>query len=163
MAFSLTVASRKLHPYIQAHTIMVMTNQLIWKAMSKPDVVGCMVQWAVELSQFDIMYKPKAAIKAEVQANFIAKFTIPNSDQEAEYWTIFTDGSSIIGLRGVGIIVTMFEKDTLRYRVQFQFLATKNEAEYEAVLASLRIAKAMGVRNLKLKADSKLVVGQITN
>lgn len=57
----------------------------------------------------------------------------------------------------------MFEKDTLRYRVQFQFLAMNNEAEYEAVLASLRIAKAMGVRNLKLKADSKLVVGQITN
>lgn len=57
----------------------------------------------------------------------------------------------------------MFEKDTLRYRVQFQFLAMNNEAEYEAVLASLRIAKAMKVRNLKLKVDSKLVVGQITN
>lgn len=35
--------------------------------------------------------------------------------------------------------------------------------KYEAVLVSLRIAKAMGVRSLKLKTDSKLVVGQMTN
>ena len=38
-----------------------------------------------------------------------------------------------------------------------------NEAEYEAVLMGLRIAKALSVRNLKLNFDSKLVVGQITN
>ena len=40
-------------------------------------------------------------------------------------------------------------------------MATNNEAEYEAVLTGLRIAKALGVRNLKLKSDSKLVVEQI--
>jgi len=38
-----------------------------------------------------------------------------------------------------------------------------NEAEYEAILMGMRIAKALGVRNLKLNSDSKLVVGKITN
>ena len=38
-----------------------------------------------------------------------------------------------------------------------------NEAEYEAVLASLRVVRALGVKNLRLKSDSKLIVGQITN
>ena len=40
---------------------------------------------------------------------------------------------------------------------------TNNEAKYEVVLTSLRVAKALGIRNLKLNTNSKLVVGQITN
>ena len=91
------------------------------------------------------------------------EFTIPNLDQEAKYWTIYIDGSSITGFGVVGIIITTLEKDTLRYGVQLQFPMTNNEAEYEAVLTSLRIAKAVGVKSLKLKTDSKLVVGQMTN
>lgn len=38
-----------------------------------------------------------------------------------------------------------------------------NEAEYEAVWTSLRVAKALGVRNLKLNFDSKLMTGQMNN
>ena len=38
-----------------------------------------------------------------------------------------------------------------------------NEAKYEAILTSLKVAKALEARNLKLNTDSKLVVGQITN
>ena len=38
-----------------------------------------------------------------------------------------------------------------------------NEAEYEAVLTDLRVVKALGVRNLKLNSDSKLVTGQMNN
>ena len=40
---------------------------------------------------------------------------------------------------------------------------TNNEAKYEVVLPSLRVAKALGIRNLKLNTNSKLVVGKITN
>ena len=43
MAFSLIVASRKLRPYFQAHTIMLITDKPIRKAMSKPDVAGPIV------------------------------------------------------------------------------------------------------------------------
>ena len=76
---------------------------------------------------------------------------------------ICADGSSIPGLGGVGIIMMSPENDVLKYKVQLQFLATNNEAEYEAILASLRIAKALGIKNLRLRTDSKLIFGQITN
>ena len=59
--------------------------------------------------------------------------------------------------------MTLPEKDVLKYEVQLQFLTMNNEAEYEVILTSLRIAKAFGVKNLKLRSDSKLIVGQITN
>ena len=61
------------------------------------------------------------------------------------------------------MIVASLEKDVLKYGVQLQFPTTNNEVEYEVILTNLRIAKALGVKNLKLKTDSKLVVGQITN
>ena len=80
IAFTLTVASRKLRPYLQANPILVMTEQPIKKSINKPEAVGRMVQWAIELSQFDIEYHPRTAIKAQALANFIAKFTIPKDD-----------------------------------------------------------------------------------
>ena len=40
IAFALIVASRKLHPYFQANTILVMTDQPIKKSMNKPEAIG---------------------------------------------------------------------------------------------------------------------------
>ena len=98
-------------------------------------------------------------IKAQALADFIAEFTLLDLDLETEYWTVCTDGSSIIGLGGIGIIMMSPKKEVLKYGVQLQFLATNNEVEYEAVLTSLRITGALGIKNLRLKTDSKLIVG----
>ena len=43
--------------------------------------------------------------------------------------------------------MTSPEKDVLKYGVQLQFPATNNEAKYEAILTSLRIARALGIKN----------------
>ena len=43
---------------------MVMTNQPIKKSINKPEAAGRMIQWAIELSQFDIKYHSRIAIKA---------------------------------------------------------------------------------------------------
>ena len=59
---------------------MVMTDQPIRKPMNKPEVVGRMVQWAIELSQFDIEYHPRTAIKAQALVDFIVEFTPPNEE-----------------------------------------------------------------------------------
>ena len=58
ITFALIMALRKIRPYFQANPIIVMTNQPIKKAMNKPEAAGRMVQWAIELSQFDIEYHP---------------------------------------------------------------------------------------------------------
>ena len=43
ITFALILASRKLHPYFQANLIVVMTDQPIKKAMSKPETARRMV------------------------------------------------------------------------------------------------------------------------
>ena len=72
ITFALIVALCKLQPYFQANPILVMTDQPIKKSMNKPEAVGRMVQWAIELSQFDINYHPRTAIKAQALVDFIA-------------------------------------------------------------------------------------------
>ena len=79
------VASRKLRPYFQAHTILMMTDQPLQKAMGRPNAAGRMVQWAVELSQFDVDYRPRTAIKAQALANFVVEFTTAEEDPESRY------------------------------------------------------------------------------
>ena len=67
------MASRKLRQYFQASPILVMMDQPIRKSMNKPEAAGRMVQWAIELSQFDIEYHPRTAITAQALADFIAE------------------------------------------------------------------------------------------
>ena len=61
-----------------------MIDQPIKKAMKKPEAAVRMVQWAIELSQFDIEYCPRTAIKAQALADFIAEFTAPEHEENQE-------------------------------------------------------------------------------
>jgi len=84
LAFSLVTAAKKLRPYFQAHVINVLINHPLKKAMNKLEATGRLIQWAIELSEFDVQYKPREAIKAQVLADFIAKFTPTSSKQDDE-------------------------------------------------------------------------------
>ena len=162
--FALIVALRKLRQYFQANPILVMTDQPIKKSMNKPEVAGRMVQWAIELSQFGIEYHPRTAIKAQALADFIVEFTLPNEDSlidVVERWTIQIDGSSAQRRWGVGVVITTPDGETLKYGVQLKFPVTNNEAKYEGILTGLRLGKALGVKNLLIQNDSKLVIEQI--
>ena len=59
LAFALVTAARKLKSYFQAHTIVVLMDQPLKKAISSPKAAGRMALWAIELSEFDIQYRNK--------------------------------------------------------------------------------------------------------
>ncbi|GJY50156.1 reverse transcriptase domain-containing protein [Tanacetum coccineum] len=75
--------------------------------------------------------------------------------------TLFTDGSSCVDGSGAGLILTSPEGTEFTYALRFQFATSNNEAEYEALIAGLRIAARMGVRNILVSVDSKLVENQV--
>jgi len=96
--------------------------------------------------------------------DFIAKFTLLNEDgpiDETEWWTIQTDGSLAQKNGGVRVVITTPDREILKYGVQLKFPATNNEAEYEGILIGLKVRKSLGVKNLLLQSDSKMVIGQI--
>lgn len=138
LAFSLVIVASKRKPYFQVHVINVLIDHPLKKAMKKLEATGHLIQWAVELSEFDVRYQPKEAIKAQALANFIAEF-IPahdqqNEDQGAKQWVVQVDGSSTQHVEGIGIVLRSLEGDHLEYVVRLQFQTTNNEVEYETLL-----------------------------
>ena len=75
LVFALVTASRKLRHYFQAHIINVLTDHPLKKAMNKLEAAGRLIQWAIELSEFNVRYQPRNAIKAQVLADFIVVLT----------------------------------------------------------------------------------------
>ena len=72
-ALALVSAARRLRPYVQSHSITVLTNQPLRQVLSKPNVSGRLAKWAVELGEFDITFCPRSAIKAQVLADFLVE------------------------------------------------------------------------------------------
>ena len=75
LTFALVIAARKLKPYFQTHTMVVLTDKPLRKAMSNPEATGWMALWEIELSEFDVQYCLHTAMKGQVVANFFAKFS----------------------------------------------------------------------------------------
>ncbi|GKE15548.1 reverse transcriptase domain-containing protein [Tanacetum coccineum] len=78
-----------------------------------------------------------------------------------EPWTLFTDITSCVDGSGARLILTSPEGTKFTYALRFQFTASNNEAKYEALIAGLRIAAQMGVRNVHVSVNSKLVANQV--
>uniref|UniRef100_A0A2N9H3X0 Reverse transcriptase/retrotransposon-derived protein RNase H-like domain-containing protein n=1 Tax=Fagus sylvatica TaxID=28930 RepID=A0A2N9H3X0_FAGSY len=119
LALALVVASRKLRLYFQAHTIIILMNHPLRKAMNKPDAAGQLIQWTTEFSEFDIEYCPRQAIKGQALADFIAEFTVaeeePSQEKSEGKWEVKIDGSSVKGVGGVRIIFKMPEGHLLKH------------------------------------------------
>ncbi|GJT23272.1 reverse transcriptase domain-containing protein [Tanacetum coccineum] len=70
-----------------------------------------------------------------------------------ELWTLFTGGSSCVDGSGAGLILTSPEGTEFTYALRFQFIISNNESEYEALIAGIRIAAQMGVRNVHVLVE----------
>ena len=63
LILALVTTSRKLRPYFQAHTVEVPTKYPMKQILHKPETFGRLIKWAIELSEFDIRYKLRTAVK----------------------------------------------------------------------------------------------------
>ena len=87
--------------------------------MNKLEATGRLIQWAIELSEFDFRYQPRSAIKAQVLTDFIIEFT-PNQGEldevdGAQKWVVYVNGSSTLHAGGIGVILKSPEGDKLKY------------------------------------------------
>ncbi|XP_074374654.1 uncharacterized protein LOC141715068 [Apium graveolens] len=171
-ALALVHSSRKLRQYFKGQEIRVITNQPLRKIVHKPDAFGRLVNLAIELSQFNIKFILRRTIKAQALAEFVMECTFPevpetpkpqSGEEEAsnrDSWTLHVDGSATAKRSGAGLILSSPGGFTIQQAIIFAFKATNNQAEYEALLSGLRLAKSLGVRSLTIYSDFQIVVRQ---
>jgi hypothetical protein len=164
LAFALVMASRKLRPYFQAHTIRILTEYQLRKVMQKLDLSGRLANWAIKLGQFDLKFVSKNAIKGQAFADFLTEFTNLPETEESEMerkWVIYVDGSSTKKNGGAGILLITLDGEELSSALRLEFRTTNNEAEYEAIIAGLILALKLGAESVEVWSDSQIIVGHI--
>ncbi|KAF7842327.1 uncharacterized protein G2W53_004625 [Senna tora] len=70
-------------------------------------------------------------------------------------------GSSGKNGSGVGVTILTLEGIAVEQALQLNFKTTNNQAEYEALIAGLRLAKELGAKQATVHNDSQLVAGQL--
>ena len=83
--------------------------------------------------------------------------------EEHTQWTIHMDGSSNRQASGVGIVLRSLEGDEIECLVCLDSPMTNNEAEYEALVAGLDIAKTTKATSVVMYCDSQMVMSQVNN
>jgi ribonuclease HI len=142
--------------------------------MRNPDATGKIVEWAFELSSFALMFQSTSTIQSRALAEFIAELTptkyeevqetvLPGKETDKE-WIMYFDGAFLLQGAGARVLLVAPTGEHLEYVVQMCFpreKAINNTAEYEGLLAGLRIAIDLGIRKLIIHGDSQLVVKQV--
>nr|GEX86643.1 reverse transcriptase domain-containing protein [Tanacetum cinerariifolium] len=83
--------------------------------------------------------RPRTSVKGQILAHFLTEMpgdilqAAPAAAPQEEPWTLFTDSSSCVNGSGAGLILTNPEGVEFTYALRFQFAASNNEAEYEAL------------------------------
>ena len=74
---------------------------------------------------------------------------------------MYVDGARNDYCSGAGVVLETPEGRSLCYALRLEFPSTNNEAEYEALIAGLRIAKELNIKALQIFSDSQLIVCQV--
>jgi hypothetical protein len=95
-----------------------------------------------------LSYAPHKAIKSQVLADFLAEWIdtqLPPVQLQAELWTMYFDGSLMKMGAGAGLLFISPLGVHMCYVIRLHFAASNNIAEYEALIAGLRIAVELEV------------------
>ena len=161
-ALALQIAAKKLRPYFQAHPIVVLTDLPLQVTIHKPNLSRRMARWAIELSEYDIQYRPRLSKKGQVLVAFIAE--LPQSEahsDSSDWWILNIDGASRqIGV-GNHLQLRSPSGDNIEQAIRLGFSASNNESEYEAILTRLELVATLSAGKLLVRSDSQLVVGQV--
>ncbi|RVX15064.1 hypothetical protein CK203_007694 [Vitis vinifera] len=95
-------------------------------------------------------------MKGQVMADFVLEYSRrPSQHDESskqEWWTLRVNGSSRSSGSGVGLLLQSPTGEYLEQAIRLGFSASNNEAEYEAILSGLDLARALSVSKLRSTA-----------
>ncbi|KAG5066433.1 hypothetical protein GYH30_009943 [Glycine max] len=114
--------------------------------------------WSIELLEYKIQYEPRGTIKAQSLIDFMNEFHPPILKPPDEWWELNIDESSNQHNNGAWVTLEGSNNVALAKSLHFRFKATNNQAEYEALLVGLRLAKEVRARKV---AQYVIIAGEL--
>uniref|UniRef100_A0A2N9IPG5 Uncharacterized protein n=1 Tax=Fagus sylvatica TaxID=28930 RepID=A0A2N9IPG5_FAGSY len=139
---ALAWASKKLRQYMLYYTTWLVSRMdPIKYIFEKPALTGKIARWQVLLSEFDILFVARKAIKGQAIADYLADYP---SEQLELMDSEFPDEDG----------------QQTPIAVKLGFDCTNNMTEYEACIVGLQAALEFGAYELEVFGDSLLIVSQ---
>ena len=117
----------------------MITDFPLKQILSKPDLLGRLTKWAIDLGIYDIRYIPRAAKKGQVMVDFLVEIQsfsaepeqLLHTKEEFQMWVLSTDGASNSTNARIRIVLKapLGLKIEEAWRLSFQ--VTNNKVEYE--------------------------------
>lgn len=118
----------------------------------------------MELNEYDIEFRARTCAKSQVLADFLVELPrdIPETKHGNGVWTLNVEDASSKQGSGVGIHMVSPHGEVIEQSFRLDFVASNNEAEYEALIARMQLAKACGAKKVSGYCDSQLVANQFS-
>nr|GEX96594.1 reverse transcriptase domain-containing protein [Tanacetum cinerariifolium] len=159
----LSKSAKKSFPFFK--TLKKKKEELIIYLAAEKEAISVVLMTERDRKQMPVYFVSRALQGPEINYTPMEKLIIalndpldtPMKDKEelSDPWILFTDGSSCVDGSGVGLILTSPKGMEFAYALRFRFDATNNEAEYESLIAGLRIAEHMRIKNFQANVDSR--------
>jgi ribonuclease HI len=174
---ALAWASKKLRQYMLYYTTWLVSRMdPIKYIFEKPALTGKIARWQVLLSEFDILFVARKAIKGQAIADYLADYPseqlelmdseFPDEDVMAVdednhgRWKLYFDGAANAVGSGIGAVLVSPKGQQTPIAVKLGFDCTNNMTEYEACIVGLQAALEFGAYELEVFGDSLLIVSQ---
>ncbi|GKV13815.1 hypothetical protein SLEP1_g24790 [Rubroshorea leprosula] len=158
-AFALVYTARKLRVYFQSHQIIVYTDLPLRKILQKPELSGRLIGWSVELSEYDLKFKPRTTIKGQAIADFLVEcISATDGDKALDYpaWVLYVDGAANVEGSGAGAVLIGPDGFKYEHALRFKFQTTNNAAEYEALIYVDYFTKWIEAKPLSTTTERKI-------
>ena len=83
--------------------------------------------------------------------------------EDADTRILYVDGASNKNGSGISMMLISPERHKIHCALCFGFPTSNNKAEYDALIAGLRLARELQVHNLRVYSDTQLVVNQVND
>jgi hypothetical protein len=135
------------------YAIIVVNEAPLSNILNNPKATRRVSLWGIEHSPLDITYGKRKAVKSQVLPDFIAEWLeLQNTGplNMSSVWTMYFDGSKRVQGARARVVLISPQGDKLKYVLRMSFSQASNyEAEYEALLHGMKMAKECGATRLK--------------
>ncbi|XP_073261648.1 uncharacterized protein [Populus alba] len=176
---ALVWATKRLRHYMLYHTTLLISKvDPLRYICDKPYLSSRIARWQVLLSEYDIVYTTRKAVKGSAIADHLADnavedyepldFDFPDEnvlsvvgEEKTDWWTMFFDGAVNVYGNGAGAVIISPDQKQYPISVKLCFECTNNTAEYEACILGLEVALELKIRKIDVYGDSMLIICQV--